>query len=334
MSAVNDKTYAKLVELARNHFNVLLTGTHGVGKTTLCKRIQRDLGIEHVKYYSAATLDPWVDVVGIPVPDGDSLRFYRPSDLNEAEWVIFDEINRSHTKVQNALLEMVQFRTINGQPLPNLKMVWAMQNPPSSIYQVTELDPAMVDRFHARVTLTAQPSAAYYMTTCVIPMDTATALVDWWTKDLKDEDHELVTPRTLESIGHLISKSVDWKFALGEGLGVPMSALENRIDGCAGLTQYERIDFPTMALSLDKYRTLASTDSDFAVHVVRQAQKSWGATNFKVATILLALPSEYLTKLLTDAAWTYKMKTNFKGDATASTPDAILYNRVLKACGN
>jgi GTPase SAR1 family protein len=378
MSAVNERTYAKLVELARNNFNVLLTGSHGVGKTTLCKRIQKDLAIQHVKYYSAATLDPWVDVVGVPVPksragdferlrfllsvsravaerwvvsnwnstpedaavildyvaarsdDSDVLRFCRPEDFIDAEWVIFDEINRSHSKVQNALLEMIQFRTINGQPLPNLKMAWALQNPPGGAYQVTELDPAMIDRFHARVTLTAQPSAKYYFDTCMIPMDTATALVDWWTRDLKDDDRAFVTPRTLEAIGLLISRGVDWKFALGDGLGVHVGALENRIGGCAGLTKYERIDFPTMALDLPKYEQLAATDSDFAIHVVRQAQRSWGSTNYKVASVLLKLPSEYMMKLLTDVAWTYKMKTNYKDDMSAEAME--LFGRVSKAC--
>jgi GTPase SAR1 family protein len=331
MSAINERTYARLLDLARNSFNVLLTGTHGVGKTTLCKRIQRELGITNTKYYSAATLDPWVDLVGIPIPDGDGIKFCRPTDLLDAEWVIFDEINRSHSKVQNALLEMVQFRSINGTPLPKLKMVWAMQNPPGGVYQVTELDPAMVDRFHARITLTAHPSPQYYMSACAIPLDAATALVDWWNKDLKDTDHALVTPRTLENVGLLLSKSLDWKFALGDALGVHVGALENRLAGAPGLTKYERIDFPTMTLDLPKYEELAEADPDFAVHVVRQAQKSWGSTNYKVASVLLRLPSEYLNKLLLDAVWAFKMKQNFKDENGTTQAMRDLYEKVKKA---
>jgi GTPase SAR1 family protein len=333
MSAINERTYGKLLDLARNNLNVLLTGTHGVGKTTLCRRIQRDLGLQHVKYYSASTLDPWVDLVGVPVPDGESIRFCRPADLRQAEWIIFDEINRSHAKVQNALFELIQFRSINGVPVPDLKMVWAMQNPPGGLYQVTELDPALVDRFHARVTLDASPNPSYYTSACAIDTATAQALVDWWNKDLKDDSKAMVTPRTLEAIGLLIGKGLDWEFALGSNLGVPTSPLVHRLGGCPGLTQYERIDFPTMTLELAKYEQLAQTDADFAVHVVRQAQKSWGTTNYKVAPILLALPAEYLTKLMTDAAWVQKMKANFKDEVASTEAAKTLYAKVCKASG-
>jgi hypothetical protein len=331
VSKVNESTYQKLLELARSRFNVLLTGTHGVGKTTLCKRIQEDLGIGRVKYYSASTLDPWVDVVGVPRPspdDPETLLFSRPKDLLQAEWVIFDEINRSHSKVQNAVLEMVQFRSVNGVPLQNLRMVWGMQNPPTPQYQVNELDPALTDRFHARITLTASPSATYYQAVCGIPADTATALVEWWTRDLNEDQHHLVTPRTLEAIGKLMAAGIDWRFALGDSLGVPLSALDNRIAGCAGLTKYEKLDLPTMIYTgLDQYVELAKEDPDFAVHLSRICAKAQSKTMYKAAKLVLALPGEFLNRLLADNAWTFRMK-QVPIPADGDVDALALYNKV------
>jgi MoxR-like ATPase len=157
--------------------NVLLIGTHGVGKTQLvCGEVRRQK--LSFKYYSAATLDPWSDLVGIPIPVEASgtngnparhLEFIRPADLDAAEMVFFDELNRSHPKVQNAVLEMIQFRTINGSPLKRLRMVWAAINPPGDVYAVNELDPALLDRFQMFVQVNAAPSAEYYRDDAGIP---------------------------------------------------------------------------------------------------------------------------------------------------------------------
>ena len=132
--------------------NVLLIGYHGVGKTQMALEEAKSLGL-NMKYYSSPTLDPWPDLVGIPVPvdiEGDSksgdkqLQFIRPADVEDAEIMFFDELNRAHPKVINAVLEAIQFHSINGKPLPRLKMVWAAINPPDDIYDVNEPDPVVV----------------------------------------------------------------------------------------------------------------------------------------------------------------------------------------------
>ena len=96
----------RTIQVVRNSMtkglNGLLYGDHGVGKTQLIRDIANSLGLK-LKYYSAATLDPYSDVVGIPVPvdnianDGvthKQLQFIRPHDIDEAEIVFFDEFNR------------------------------------------------------------------------------------------------------------------------------------------------------------------------------------------------------------------------------------------------
>jgi hypothetical protein len=53
----------------KNGFNVLFVGKHGVGKTAMIKECFTRNGLvlgETFLYFSAATLDPWVDLVGVP----------------------------------------------------------------------------------------------------------------------------------------------------------------------------------------------------------------------------------------------------------------------------
>ena len=59
----------QLMQFAKANLNVLLRGKHGVGKTALITEVFTSVFGEHNvkwKYFSAGTMDPWVDFVGIP----------------------------------------------------------------------------------------------------------------------------------------------------------------------------------------------------------------------------------------------------------------------------
>ena len=43
----------------------------------------------------------------------------------ERNGIFMDEYNRTNPKVRNALMELIQFKSINGRKFPNLKVVWA-----------------------------------------------------------------------------------------------------------------------------------------------------------------------------------------------------------------
>jgi len=146
-----------------NGLNILISGPLGTGKTAILTEAANQLGYK-VKYYSTATLDPYTDLVGIPVPNKETktVEFYRPRDLDEAEIVIMDEFNRADDRTRNTLFEIIQFGTINGEPLPNLKAVAAAINPNDGSYTVDDIDPALLDRFDVFLDSTPSIDAGYF----------------------------------------------------------------------------------------------------------------------------------------------------------------------------
>lgn len=142
--------------------NILITGEAGTGKTSLLRQAADNLGWT-MKYYSASTLDPFADLVGIPVPDTErrEVNYYRPRDVDNAEVIFFDELNRADSKTLNAVFEIIQFRSINGEPLPKLKAVVAAMNPVTDAYDTDELDIALADRFHIYLTADVEVDYQY-----------------------------------------------------------------------------------------------------------------------------------------------------------------------------
>lgn len=188
--------------------NVLLSGLHGIGKTFAVMQAIEDLGYE-MKYYSTSTLDPYVDLVGVPVPvdrgDGKhKLEMVRPEDINNVDVVFFDELNRADPKTLNAVFELVQFRTINGEPLPRLKSVVAAINPTDGAYNTDELDPALIDRFHLFWQINPKSPAAFLKES--YDPSLVDAFVLWWGNHNNSKREYYVSPRRLEYMIDIYTK--------------------------------------------------------------------------------------------------------------------------------
>lgn len=160
MATVNINTVQSYMNAG---LNMLLSGPAGVGKTAMLKEASSNLGLK-MKYYSTATLDPYTDLVGIPVPDKDNktVEYFRPKLIDEANVIFFDELNRADPKTQDTVFEIIQFRSINGEKLPNLKMVVAAINPNDGNYKVDDLDPALLDRFDVYLTINPRIDVPYF----------------------------------------------------------------------------------------------------------------------------------------------------------------------------
>jgi len=285
--------------------NVLLCGYHGVGKTAMVVAEAKRQGLI-LKYYSCPTVDPWVDLVGVPVPtkarneSGETkrqLEFIRPADVERAQILFFDELSRAHQKVLNAVLEAIQFHTINGVRLPNLRMVWAAINPPGGPYQVTELDPVLVDRFHVYLQIPAEPSVVYYVNKAAIPRHIAKALVMWWHRDLDDNLRKMISPRRLEYIGTNHVKGIDPFFSLPPSLRAPLQHLLRRIDG-GNLLPFE---LTREALVRNQAEILSEMeDSADVMLAVSERLLAWPDVIPECVRLFLAMTSELQARLLTD----------------------------------
>lgn len=197
--------------------NVLLIGEKGVGKT---QRVLEAFQRNNLKYayFSGSTLDPWVHLIGVPkVNERDGkqvLDFILPQNLDEnVEAVFIDEYNRTPKIVRNAILELQQFKSINGRKFPKLRMVWAAINPPkdendedSADYDVEELDPAQMDRFQVIVELPNNPDKKYFKDK--FGDYHGNCLVDWWKEQSKDAK-KILSPRRLEYVGQFFNQGGD-----------------------------------------------------------------------------------------------------------------------------
>jgi GTPase SAR1 family protein len=202
------KLVSKLKFYLKNDMNVLLEGRAGTGKTTIITQVfNEEFGEGNWLYLSGSTLDPWVDFVGVPreekTKDGKNfLDFVLPKHfiLNKIKAIFIDEYNRSHKKVRNATMELVQFKSINGRKFPDLKAVWVGINPFSDdeldqSYDVEQLDPAQIDRFQIQIRLPYQADATYF--TNKFGKDTAKASIEWW-NSLPAKSKLSVSPRRLD----------------------------------------------------------------------------------------------------------------------------------------
>ena len=200
MVAVDAVKIAREVSAGRN---VMLYGPAGTGKTAIGKLGTQKAGF-NLSYYSAAMLDPYIDLIGVPHVYLDEeqkrrLAMVKPDDILNAEVLFVDELNRGAVPTLNALFEAIQFHTINGTPLPNLKAVITAINPPEKGYRGnSELDTALVDRFDKFYEVPNIASREFFGKR--FGDDMGKALVEFHSK----HDHEkggYISPRRLEKIG-------------------------------------------------------------------------------------------------------------------------------------
>ena len=139
--------------LAGGH--VLMEDVPGVGKTTTAMTFARVLGLQTRRVQFTSDTVP-SDIIGYSVYDKDSGSFvYKPGAVM-TNLLLADEINRTSSKTQSALLECMEelHVTVDGETheLPRPFVVLATQNPVGSA-GTTLLPSSQLDRFMVRLSM-------------------------------------------------------------------------------------------------------------------------------------------------------------------------------------
>lgn len=271
---------AKIDFWINNNYNIMFVGRHGVGKTAIIKEAFDRHQLKW-RYFSASTMDPWVDFIGVPrektedvMPesfltirelakinqqiaisyvmqnwklDADSanevvqhaskpvsttyLELIRPFSFatGEVEALFFDEFNRSPKKIRNAVMELIQFGSVNGHKFPNLRFVWCAINPDDDEllkYDVEVCDPAHLDRFHCSIPIPYKPNAEWFREK--YGQRFADSAIQWW-DDLSEEVKNTVSPRRLQYALDMFSKKGDIRDVLptASNVGKLITSLKN-----------------------------------------------------------------------------------------------------------
>lgn len=139
--------------LAKGH--ILLEDNPGVGKTTLALAFSKAMALEHNRLQFTPDVLP-TDVVGFHLLDMDGESYqYRPGAIM-CNLFLADEINRTSSKTQSALLEVMEEGKVTvdsiTREVPKPFLVIATQNPIGSV-GTQMLPESQLDRFMIRLTM-------------------------------------------------------------------------------------------------------------------------------------------------------------------------------------
>ena len=129
--------------------HILVEGVPGLAKTTTIKAVASALDLEFKRVQFTPDLLP-SDIIGAEIYDPQANAFKIKHGPIFTQLLLADEINRSPSKVQSALLEAMQERQVTlgdgSFALPSPFMVMATQNPleQEGVYPLPE---AQLDRF-------------------------------------------------------------------------------------------------------------------------------------------------------------------------------------------
>src|SRR5260370_7872641 len=119
---------------------LLVIGSHGIGKSGLFETAANELEIKHI-CRDLSLMEP-TDLVGLPNLEDGVTRFFPPSFLPTGGegLLVFEELNRCEKYMRAPCLQLLTSRTLNDYILPPGCLPVAAINPPSTAYELNNLD--------------------------------------------------------------------------------------------------------------------------------------------------------------------------------------------------
>lgn len=148
---INCTELLALLEIIPPAQNIMLVGNHGIGKSEILTEYYSSKGMKVVTLFLGQMSDPG-DIIGLPNKDKACLRteFLPPYwfPIDEQPIVLFlDELNRARPEVLQTIMDLTLNRKLAGKHLPEGSRIISAVND-GDIYQLTDLDPALVSRFN------------------------------------------------------------------------------------------------------------------------------------------------------------------------------------------
>ncbi len=279
--------------------NVLLRGEKGVGKTHLIIDASNNNGLTF-KYFSTSTLDPYADLVGIPVPDvnREKIRYLRNEDLNNCQLMFFDELNRAHKKVTNAVFEIIQFKSIHGERLNKLEVVAAAVNPwDNENYHTEAMDEALLDRFPIHIDIPYMLNYTYFVNRYSKYM--ADEIFHWWYNVLNDQLRSQCSPRRVDYIVNAIINGISYKNLNPLDSSLPIKELSDKL-----LSEEQFIIYEDILANKEKYQEIMSNcdlSNEKTTEIIRTLMSLDLDKFINVLEVGILLPADYLSrKILRD----------------------------------
>ena len=132
---INQKKLQEIYSFGiRNGSTVLVFGTGGIGKTEIAKQMCRETGMQY-RYLNLSVLEA-PDLIGLPREHKGKTVYAPPEFLPLIEdggdpiVLIVDELDKAKDEVESPMLELFQYRSVNGRPV-NIQAIIATGNLPN-----------------------------------------------------------------------------------------------------------------------------------------------------------------------------------------------------------
>lgn len=131
--------------------SVMMRGRHGIGKTQLVREIAKDINLPIIERRLSQLTEG--DLLGLPKIDGKATTFLPPDwfvkAMESPHLIFLDELDRSTEQVEQAAMEFILERSIQGKRIhPRCRIFSAINGGKyGALYNVRNMDPAVMDRF-------------------------------------------------------------------------------------------------------------------------------------------------------------------------------------------